>query len=245
MHKYRTLTFLQPHEAFPPIHQAWDQASPHPGLLAAGGILDSDTLKQAYLKGIFPWYEEDYPILWWSTDPRMVLYPKEFKLHHSLRKTIRNFIRNPNCSIRISSNFKAVIHNCAAPRTEQAGTWITDNIITAYTQLHQQGLAHSIETWINNELVGGLYVVAIGQAIFGESMFTKQANASKIALAALVCLCLAQQVSLVDCQQETRHMSSLGARTIRRQEFIAHLETACNKPSLSWNFSPRLWQQIL
>lgn len=239
-----TLPFLQAHEAFPPVNQALGHNSPHPGLLAAGGVLDADTLEQAYARGIFPWYNQNSPILWWSTDPRMVLYPKAFKLHRSLRKTLRHFINNPQCHIRINSQFEAVMQHCAAPRASQTGTWITDDIISAYTQLHQRGLAHSIETWVDDELVGGLYVVALGHAVFGESMFSKQANASKIALSALVCLCLAHDIQMIDCQQETEHMARLGAHAIQRKDFIAHVEHAKKHTAIEWQFYPNLWQQL-
>ncbi len=244
MNRQDTVPFLKAHEIFPPVTQALGKNSSYPGLLAAGGVLDAETLACAYAQGIFPWYEQDCPILWWSTNPRMVLFPKEFKLRRSLRKTLQRFVRNPECSIRINSNFEQVIKNCAAPRTNQAGTWITQDIIAAYTQLHQRGLAHSIETWVKDELVGGLYVVALGQAVFGESMFTKQTDASKIALSALVCLCLSNNIKMIDCQQETEHMAGLGARTIDRQEFIHHVKQASQQTAISWEFQPILWQQI-
>lgn len=245
MDSHFNLPFLQAHEAFPPVSQAMGQDSPYPGLLAAGGVLDADTLEQAYAKGIFPWYDQDCPILWWSTDPRMVLKPKEFKLHRSLRKTLRHFINSPKCCIRINSQFKTVMRHCAAPRANQTGTWITNDIVSAYTQLHQRGLAHSVETWVDDELVGGLYVVALGSAVFGESMFSTQSDTSKIALAALVCLCLAHDIQMIDCQQETAHMARLGARPIARQTFIEHIQHASKQAAIVWEFQPKLWQRIL
>ncbi len=239
------LPWLEPQDPFPPAAQALGEDSPWPGLLAAGGVLDADTLRQAYSGGIFPWYSDDQPILWWSTDPRMVLRPEQFRLHKSLRKTLTAFIGNPHCEIRIDTAFTQVLQGCAAPRAGQRGTWITDDIMRAYTAMHRLGLAHSVETWIDGRLVGGLYCVALGRAVFGESMFTHRPDASKIALAALVALCRAHDVEMIDCQQETAHLASLGAAPIPRSQFLQSIARTQQLPAMQWHFDPAWWQLVL
>ncbi len=240
------LPWLQPGDDFPDPARAWGPDSPAPGLLAAGGSLDVDTLARAYGSGIFPWFSEGQPILWWSTDPRMVLQPSEFRLHRSLRKTLARFIRDPRCELRFDSAFETVVRACASsPREGQAGTWIGPDMLRAYTALHRAQLAHSVETWIDGELAGGLYCVSLGAAVFGESMFTRVPDASKIALAALVCFCRAEGVPLIDCQQNTGHLASLGAREIPRSEFVAAIARASRRPPLPWRFSPLYWRQLL
>ena len=239
------LPWLAPHEPFPPHASALGADTPWPGLLAAGGVLDADTLIAAYAQGIFPWSGPGEPILWWSTDPRMVLRPDNFRLHASLRKTLRAFMRQPNSRIQINTAFDAVLQQCAAPRPGQQGSWITADIMRSYSELHQRGLAHSVETWINGELAGGLYLVASGHAVFGESMFTRQPNASKIALAALVCLCRAHKVEMIDCQQQTAHLASLGANTVSRAQFLESVERAWQRPPMRWQFDPELWHELL
>ena len=157
------LPWLTPHDPFPPVSTAWGQDSPLPGLLAAGAVVDAPHLQAAYQQGIFPWFSPGQPPLWWSPDPRMVLQVERFRLHRSLRQTLKNFQRNPHCSIRIDHSFRQVMQHCAAtPRPGQDGTWIVPSIIDAYCDLHAQGLAHSVETWIDGELAGGLYCVALG-----------------------------------------------------------------------------------
>jgi len=239
-----TIPWLDPHQPFPPPAQALDDNTPFPGLLAAGGVLDADTLEQAYAHGIFPWYSDDQPILWWSTDPRMVLRPGNFRLHKSLRKTLQRFIQTPGCEIRIDSCFDEVMLACAGPRSDQGGTWITDDIRAAYGELHARGLAHSVETWIDGRLVGGLYGVALGRAVYGESMFTRVPDASKIALAALVGLCLRHGVEMIDCQQETPHLASLGASPIPRADFIRSIRRQQQLPAMHWQSERHDWQLL-
>jgi len=217
-----------------------------PGLLAAGGALDVPHLVAAYGQGIFPWFSEGQPILWWSTAPRMVLRPAEFRLHHSLRKTLRRFRASPACELRIDSDFSAVIHACAGtPREGQSSTWIVPRMVQAYEALHATGFAHSVETWVNGRLVSGLYCVALGRAVFGESMFAHATDASKIALAALVGLCRREGVALIDCQQNTAHLASLGAREIEREVFLTHVAQARTQPVMDWRFAPECWDELL
>ncbi len=240
------LSWLQPGAPFPDASQAWDEAQPAPGLLAAGGALDVDTLRRAYSAGIFPWFSEGQPILWWSTDPRMVLFPREFKLHRSLRKTLARFAADPRCRMSFDTAFDDVIRACAGtPRNGQSGTWIVPGMVDAYRQLHRAGLAHSVETWIDGRLVGGLYCVAIGRAVFGESMFAHVPDASKIALAALVAFCRREDVRMIDCQQNTRHLASLGAREIARAAFVQQVASATADSPLPWRFDPVYWNAIL
>ena len=240
------LPWLSPGDPFPPASRAWDDAQPAPGLLAAGGALDVDTLYRAYSGGIFPWFGEGQPILWWSPDPRMVLHTAEFRLHRSLRKTLARFVADPRCELRIDSEFTQVIRACAgAARPGQSGTWIVPQMVDAYAAFHRAGFAHSVETWVDGRLVGGLYCVAIGRAVFGESMFARATDASKIALAALVAFCRAHAIGVVDCQQNTRHLASLGAREIPRDEFLQHVAAAREAPSPRWRFEPVYWKQLL
>lgn len=240
------LPWLKPDEPFPAPHTAWGQHTRHPGLLAIGGALDSAHLLRAYRQGIFPWFCQGQPILWWSTDPRMVLPVAKFRLHRSLRRTLQKFRATPGCEIRIDSAFSAVMHACAnTPRDGQDGTWIVSAIHTAYQQLHAAGYAHSVETWKNGELIGGLYCVAIGQAVFGESMFAHQTDASKIALAALVGLCRYHGAALIDCQQNTSHLASLGAHEIPRADFLQHIAQVQQQPAMQWEFSPLYWDALL
>ncbi len=240
------LPWLEPGDPFPDTRQAWGPAAPAPGLLAAGGSLDVDTLCRAYGSGIFPWFSEGQPILWWSTDPRMVLVPAEFRLHRSLRKTLTRFIQDPRCEIRFDSAFDTVIAACAGTEREgQDGTWIVPPMVRAYRALHRAGRAHSVETWIDGELVGGLYCVGLGRAVFGESMFTRVPDASKIALAALVAFCRQHGVETIDCQQNTRHLASLGAREVPRESFVQGVARAAAQPPLEWKFDPVYWADLL
>ncbi len=240
------LPWLDPGDPFPPTACAWGPEQPAPGLLAAGGVLDVQTLKRAYSAGVFPWYSEGQPILWWSTDPRMVLFPNEFRLHRSLRKTLARFSADQRCEIRIDTAFTRVIEACAtSERPGQSGTWIVPAMVQAYRDFHAAGYAHSIEAWIDGELAGGLYCVCIGAAVFGESMFTRVPDASKIALAALVALCRAQGIGSIDCQQNTEHLASLGAREIPRASFVAAVAQNVQKPSPAWRFETVYWRQIL
>lgn len=219
---------------------------PSPGLLAAGGALDVESLSRAYSGGIFPWFSEGQPILWWSTDPRMVLFTDEFKLHRSLRKKVARFANDPRCEIRFDSDFAAVIANCASrDRPGQRGTWIVPAMVQAYENFYRAGCAHSVETWIDGQLEGGLYCVSIGRAVFGESMFTRSPDASKIALAALVAFSRHFEIAMIDCQQNTRHLASLGAREIPRADFVAAVARSTPLPPVVWRFEPVYWRELM
>lgn len=197
------------------------------GLLAVGGDLREARLLNAYRHGIFPWYSAGQPILWWSPTPRMVLFPAEFRMSRSLRRTLRN----RGYQLSVDQEFDAVIQGCAAPREAAAGTWLVTPMIRAYQGLHRAGHAHSIEVWHDQELVGGLYGMAIGRAFFGESMFSRRTDASKCALALLVDLARRQPFSLIDCQVYTPHLASLGAREIDRRDFEQALQQAVDEAS--------------
>lgn len=201
---------------FPPLEYAMEQPN---GLLAVGGDLSPTRLLDAYRRGIFPWYSAGDPILWWSPDPRMILAPHELRVTRSLDKVLRN---RPY-EVRFDTAFDAVIRACAEPRQGQGGTWITDEIRAAYNQLHVMGYAHSIETWIDGKLAGGLYGVAIGRMFYGESMFARERDASKIAFVHLVRDLAARSFGMIDCQMHTEHLASLGARLVPRGEFLQAL----------------------
>lgn len=242
----RQLPWLQAGQPFPPTAQAWGEADPIPGLLAAGGALDVDSLLRAYASGIFPWYSDDQPILWWSPDPRMVLQTAHFKLHTNLRKALRQGLRTGALEFRIDHDFPAVIRACAGMRRPgQRGTWIVPDMVEAYIRLHQAGHAHSVETWLNGELVGGLYCVGIGRMVFGESMFSRRDNASKMALAALVACCRAWGVPAIDCQQNTSHLASLGAQEMPRADFLAWVQQGIEQTPPAWKFNPLYWDGFL
>jgi leucyl/phenylalanyl-tRNA---protein transferase len=210
------LNWLQPGDPFPPIETALVEPN---GLLCAGLELSAKRVLSAYERGIFPWYNDGQPVLWWSPDPRMVLRPPDFTLHRSLRKTLRN----ATYEIHVDSNFVAVMQGCAEPRPEQDGTWITEAIIAAYSELHRAGFAHCVECWMDGELAGGLYGIALGRVFFGESMFMRRTDASKIAFAHLVAQLQRWNFELIDCQQETAHLTSFGAKPIARKHFIDEL----------------------
>ena len=211
------IPWLESVDAFPPLEQALIEPN---GLLCAGGDLSAQRLLLAYRQGIFPWYSVGEPILWWSPDPRMVLVPSEFKISRSLQRTLRA----GTYQIQLDSNFPAVMRFCAqTPRNGQVGTWITAEIQEAYGKLHKLGFAHSVETWMNGKLVGGLYGLAIGKMFYGESMFSHATDASKLALAHLTRFLTEQGFGLIDCQMNTPHLASLGAREIPRSEFITQL----------------------
>lgn len=242
----RALPWLEPGQAFPPVETAWSASDPAPGLLAAGGVLDVPTLVAAYSRGIFPWYSAGQPILWWSTDPRMVLETAAFRLHRSLRKTLLKLLREGRLEVRFDHDFERVIRACAHTQREgQNGTWILPAMVEAYIRLHRAGLAHSVETWIDGELAGGLYCINLGAMVYGESMFSRQSDASKIALAALVAFSRAHAMPLIDCQQDTAHLASLGGRLMPREDFCRHVRMALLHPAPGWNFQPVYWQHIL
>ena len=230
----------------PKPETAQKKGSAMAGLVAAGGGLSVSRLCEAYGQGMFPWFSEGQPILWWSPDPRMVLQTKNFKLHRSLRKTLQRFIATPGCNIRMDSAFAQVIRHCAqAPRNGQAGTWIVEEMIEAYIALHEAGLAHSVETWVNGELVGGLYCVSVGDTLFGESMFAHATDASKVALAALVAFARAHGLTWIDCQQNTRHLASLGAYEVPRTDFLEMVRNAPKQSRRPWRFEPDHWNHLL
>ena len=210
------ICWLNPGDPFPALETALTDPN---GLLCAGLEITSELVLAAYQRGIFPWYSEGQPVLWWSPDPRMVLRPANFRLHRSLRKSLQHC----EYEIRVDTSFEAVMRACADPRPEQGGTWISEAIIDAYTTLHRAGFAHSVETWMEDELVGGLYGIALGRVFFGESMFVRRTDASKIAFAHLVTQLKRWQFELIDCQQETEHLASLGAAPVSRKEFLQAL----------------------
>jgi len=222
----KTITWLSPQDApewFPPLEQALEEPS---GLLAAGGDLSPARLLAAYRRGIFPWYSPGQPVLWWSPDPRAVLFPEEFHCRRSLAKTLRN----GGFTACVDRDFAAVVDGCAAPRAASPGTWITSEMRAAYIKLHRLGYAHSIEAWRAGALMGGLYGVQLGGVFFGESMFSRERDASKVALAHLVALCRRNGLAVIDCQLPSRHLATLGARTIPRSQFQALLREQVSVP---------------
>jgi leucyl/phenylalanyl-tRNA--protein transferase len=206
------------------------------GLLAVGGDLSQERLILAYRMGIFPWYSENEPIMWWSPDPRLILYPYQLKISKSLKRTINkgDFV------LTMDQAFETVIRACAASRTEtNEGTWIVDEMITAYCKLHESGLAHSVEAWLGDQLAGGLYGVSIGRCFFGESMFTRISNASKVAFVGLVKYLQELNFDLIDCQVTTSHLLRFGAHEIPRARFLIELATALKAPTQKgrWSFT--------
>ena len=230
------IPWLEDDEPFPPVDRALTDPN---GLLAAGGALPVDRLLRAYRRGIFPWYSEGQPVLWWSPDPRMVLRPGAIAISRSLRKQLRR----SDFEVRTDTAFVRVVRACAEPRDGQPGTWITSEMATAYANLHEAGYAHSVETWIGSELAGGLYGVSIGRMFFGESMFSRASDASKIALAHLARQLERWEFGLIDCQMSTPHLASLGAREMPRAEFIRSLVELVNYATRlgAWRFDDDLF----
>lgn len=204
------------------------------GLLAAGRDLSAGRLLEAYAQGIFPWFSDGQPVLWWSPDPRMVLFIDEFKISRSLAKTLRRLRAEGRWRVTKDAAFERVMRECAAPRPDQDGTWITDGIVAAYCALHALGLAHSVEVWSDDALIGGLYGVGIGRMFYGESMFARATDASKVALSALVSMLREADFRVIDCQQNTRHLASLGAREIGRNAFLRLVSTLTALPAPDW-----------
>jgi len=202
---------------FPPVEQAYKEPD---GLLAAGGSLSPEILLKAYRDGIFPWYSQGQPILWWSPDPRCVLFPEKLKISRSFSKTLKKNLYE----VKQDTAFRDVMLNCAKPRNDDAGTWITADMLAAYTHMHELGYAHSIECWQDDRLVGGLYGISLGEMFFGESMFSNVADASKVALEYL---CNTVRPKLIDVQVYSEHMERLGAEMIPRTEFIQYLDRYC------------------
>ena len=230
------IPWLDENEEFPDVTNALTEAEGAAGLLAAGADLSPKRLLMAYRNGIFPWFSDGQPVLWWSTDPRMVLFVDDFRISSSLKKKLKkidaSIAGNGPWQIRFDSAFEAVMRACAAPRSGENGTWISDEIIAGYVGLHKLGYAHSSEVWLDGELVGGAYGVNIGKMFYGESMFAHVTDASKIALAYLIRFLKSQGVSMIDCQQETAHLASLGAVPIPRVEFISRLKPAIDAPQI-------------
>ena len=241
------IEWLNEHDPFPDTSRALGPDTDAPGLLAAGGGVSVERLRMAYRQGIFPWFGPGQPVMWWSTAPRMVLPVSEFKLSRSLRKTIARFRMTPGCEVRIDSHFAQVIQHCAqTPREGQSGTWIVPPVQQAYLEWHQLGQVHSFETWAHGELVGGLYGINLGRMFYGESMFAHRTDASKIALAALVCLCRREGITLIDCQQQTSHLASLGARPIPRSDFETHLKGVVDRLApQDWSYHDETWALLM
>ncbi|KNH09133.1 Leucyl/phenylalanyl-tRNA- protein transferase [Candidatus Burkholderia brachyanthoides] len=238
-------------DPFPSVERALNASSGAPGLLAASADLLPARLYDAYQHGIFPWYSDGQPVLWWSPDPRMVLKPTEFKLSDFLRKTLKRVARDPIWEVRVDDDFAAVMGECAdTPRLDQRGTWITSEIVEAYSTLHRAGQGHSIETWydghrVGGHRVGGLYGVSFRRMFFGESMFAHKTDASKIALSALVGHLRRHKIEMIDYQQHTSHLASLGCREIPRREFVAHLKKAARETQISWRFDKSVLTDLL
>jgi leucyl/phenylalanyl-tRNA--protein transferase len=229
------IPFLGPDDPFPPVDFALRDPN---GLLAAGGGLSTDRLLDAYTRGIFPWFGDEDPVLWWSPDPRMVLYTSELHISRSLRRVVRS----GRFRVTLDTAFAAVMAGCAEPRPGQEGTWITSAMTTAYQRLASLGYAHSVEAWIDDTLAGGLYGVAVGRMFFGESMFARVTDASKVAFVHLVRQMERWRMPLVDCQMSTGHLASLGARDIRRGEFVREVRRLVAQPPVPapWLFDADL-----
>jgi leucyl/phenylalanyl-tRNA--protein transferase len=207
-----------------------------PGLLAAGGDLSPARLLAAYERGVFPWYSAQQPILWWSPDPRMVLFPGEFKCSRSLSKTLRH----GDFGTRVDHDFRGTIRGCAAPRRSGPDTWLNSEMIDSYDQLHELGFGHSVETYRGDQLVGGLYGIQLGQVFFGESMFSLERDASKVALARLVEECRARDIQVIDCQVASAHLAGLGAREVSRSQFVTLLRHYARRtPAGKWLRDPQ------
>ena len=236
------LAWVAPGQALPSPQTALTEP---PGLVAAGLDLSPARLLEAYGQGMYPWYSDGQPVLWWSPDPRMVLFPEEFRLSNSLKQRLRRVQQRGLWEFTVDQAFESVMRACAEPRPDQDGTWITEDILMAYVGLHRQGIAHSVVVWAkpNRTLIAGLYGVSIGRIFFGESMFTRASDASKAALAVLVQQLQAWEFALIDCQQQTAHLASMGARPIARDHFLHILAQASRSPEPDWsstNLNPSL-----
>ncbi len=225
------LAWLGADDPLPDPSLAWQVPN---GLLAASAQLSVDRLLEAYRRGIFPWYTDGQPVLWWSPDPRMVLHLAELRVSRSLRKTLRAAQRDERWRVTLDVCFERVMQECAAPRAGQDGTWITEAIRAGYGALHRLGLAHSVEVWNAERLVGGLYGVSIGRMFYGESMFAREPDASKAALVSLARLLQSHDFSVIDCQQSTVHLASLGAREVSRAAFLERVDELVRQPAPDW-----------
>lgn len=233
-------------EPLPLADQAWGPLTPAPGLLAAGSELSCERLLSAYKEGVFPWFSTGQPVLWWSPDPRMVLKTGHFRLQKSLRKRLQSCMSTPGFELCFDRDFNRVIRRCASmPRHGQKGTWIVPQMVEAYENLHRLGAAHSCEVWFKGDLVAGLYFVAIGQAVFGESMFTTVTDGSKMALACLVSVCRQHGIDAIDCQQNTRHLAFLGASEMPRQAFVQGVRRASAQADVDWAQQSLYWPGLL
>ena len=233
------IPWLGLNDPFPPVERALKDPN---GLLAAGGDLSAARLLDAYSQGIFPWFSDEDPVLWWSPDPRMVLLPDELHVSRSLRRTIRT----GRYAVTLDRAFRGVMAGCTEPRRDHDGTWITGDMIDAYSDLAALGYAHSVEVWSGDDLAGGLYGVALGQMFYGESMFSRRPDASKVALAHLVRQLGRWGFEMIDCQMSTPHLASLGAREIRRAEFVRRLRLLVAQPPrpLPWAFDADLAESL-
>lgn len=225
---------LGPNHSFPSAREASEE-----GLVAFGGDLNPNRVLQAYKEGIFPWYNEDDPILWWSPNPRLVLFPKNLKKSKSFKRVLRN----KGFEVRFDQDFKAVLAHCSTvPRAGQEGTWLSDEMKASYLWLHKMGFAHSIETYYEGKLVGGLYGLALGGGFFGESMFSLMSNASRVSLVALSDICVKKRYDFIDCQVETPHLLKWGATPIARNDFLALLEDTLEKETDSGSWRDWRWK---
>jgi len=240
----RTLIWIDAGDPLPSTDRALTSAEGANGLLAAGSDLSAQRLEEAYARGIFPWFSRGEPVLWWTPAPRMVLMLQEFRISKSFRKTIRRALETPGLTIRSDHDFTAVMQCCAAPRDGRSGTWISPPMISAYSELHSRGLAHSIEVRRDGALIGGLYCVTIGRMVFGESMFSIVPDASKLALATLVTWMQFHEGRVIDCQQHTGHLASLGGREIDRTAFESLVAQQTQQPALPWQSSPPMKEHL-
>lgn len=227
----RALAWLGPDDPLPDPSLAWQVPN---GLLAASAQLSVERLLEGYRRGIFPWYTDGQPVLWWSPDPRMVLHLPELRVSRSLRKTLRAARRDQRWRVTLDVCFDRVMQECAAPRADEDGTWITAAIRAGYGALHRLGAAHSVEVWNGERLVGGLYGVSLGRMFYGESMFARESDASKTALVALARMLEGHEFTVIDCQQSTRHLASLGAREISRAAFLERVDELVRQPAPDW-----------
>lgn len=234
----RKLAWVNPADPLPPSTEAFTAEEGANGLLAAGMDLSPQRLMESYRRGIFPWFSQGEPVLWWTPDPRMVLMLADFSVSKSFRKTLRRALQDDGLTIVCNHDFAGVMRACAAPRGQQAGTWINPAMVAAYAELHAQGFAHSVALLRHGEPVGGLYCVSIGRMVFGESMFSRESEASKIALAALVAWLQHHGALVIDCQQRTAHLASLGGREIVRSAFESLVVQQTALPDLPWATDP-------
>jgi leucyl/phenylalanyl-tRNA--protein transferase len=233
------IPWLDRDDAFPPVERALREPN---GLLAAGGDLSPERLVQAYARGIFPWFGDEDPLLWWSPDPRMVLFAGELHVARSLKRVLRS----GRFAVTFDRAFTDVMRGCAEPRADGAGTWITASMHAAYSELHRRGLAHSVEVWREGRLAGGLYGVALGRMFYGESMFTRETNASKVALVTTARQLARWGFEMIDCQMSTAHLASFGAREVPRAAFVERVRALIRLPSHQdpWAVDPDLYNEL-